>query len=211
LGNFGSTAARTLYELGHEVICVDRSEILVKAIQNFSTYGLVGRATDRVLLESLQIKNLDAVIVSLGQEMADSILVTLHLVDLGAKRIVIKIISEDHGRILKRVGAHELVFPERDMAVQVANHISSPNIMNYLDLSPEFSLVEIAPENEFVGKTLAETQMRRDYGVNVIGVKDVLTDQISVNPPANFVIKDSDLLVVIGRREDLAKLARKTR
>ena len=209
LGNFGSNVARVLYELGHEVICVDRNEDLIKTAHDFSTFGLVGPATDMNLLSSLQIKTLDAVFVSLGDEMADSILVTLHLRDLGAKRIIAKITSEDHGRVLLRVGAHEVVFPERDMAVQVANHVSSPTIMNYLDLSPEYMLAEIIPINEFVGQTLAQTQLRRDYGVNVIGVKDIMTERITANPPADFVIKDSEILIVIGRRDDLARLTRK--
>jgi len=206
LGNFGTTLVKALFEQGHEVVCLDQSEELVQAAQRFSTYGLVGQATDKNLLASLQVKNMDAVFVSLGEELAASILVTLHLRDLGAKRIIAKIISEDHGRILMKVGAHEVIFPERDMALNVANYVSSPSIMKYLDLSPEYSIVEVVPPEKFIGKTLAEAGVRRDYGVNVIGIKDVLRDQITMNPPANFVIKDSDVLVVIGHREDIARL-----
>lgn len=209
MGNFGSGVARTLYELGNEVVCLDKNERLIKAAQRFSTFGLVGSATDMSLLESLNVKAMDAVFVSLGEEMADSILVTLHLRDLKAKRIIAKILSEDHGRILLRVGAHEVVFPERDTAVRVANYVSSPTITNYLDLTPEYSIVEVVPPHDFIGRTLAETNIRRDFGVNVIGIKDVLRDQISINPEANFVIKDSDILIVMGRREEVARLSKK--
>lgn len=208
LGNFGSNVARVLFELGHEVICLDRDEAKVNSTQRFSSYGVVGVATDKQMLESLQIDDLDAVFVSLGDSMAESILATLHLRDLKAKRIVAKITSEDHGRILTKVGAHEVVFPERDMAVQVANYVSSPSIMSYLELSPEYSIQEIAPPNEFIGKTLAETRIRHKHGVNVIGIRDVLMDQINLNPAANYVIKDSDVLIVIGRHDDLVKLAK---
>ena len=208
LGNFGSSVARVLYELGHEVVCLDENEHSVDQVQQYSTYSVVGAANDLRTLESLQIKEMDAVFLSLGEEISSSILVTLYLKDLGAKRIVVKIVSEDHGRILEKVGATETVFPEKDMAVNVAHHVSSPTVMNYLEISPDFSLQEVAPRNEFRGKTLAETRIRQDYGVNVIAIKDVLTDKISLNPAANYVIKDSDVLVVIGRREDLARFSK---
>jgi trk system potassium uptake protein len=209
LGNFGTYAAKMLYELGHDVIVMDLDEAKVKTAQSYSTYGLVGSATDPKLIASLQVKNLDAVLVTMGSQIADSILVTLHLVDSQAKRIIAKITSEDHGRVLLKVGANEVVFPERDMAVQVANYISSPTIMNYLDLDPEYSILEVAPIREFIGKTLAETKLRQDFGVNVIGIKDVLMDKITINPSADHVIKDSDSLIVIGHRDELTKLTRK--
>ena len=209
LGNFGSNVAKVLFELGHEVICLDINESLINAAQKYSTYSLVGQATDLSVLSSLQVKNMDALFVSLGEEISASVMVVLHLRDLGAKRIIGKIVSEDHGRILMKVGAHEVVFPERDMAIRSANEVSTPTIMNYLDLSPEYSINEIAPPEAFIGKTLAETRIRQEFGVNVIGLKDVISDQITINPEANYLIKDSDILIVIGRREDLNRLARK--
>ncbi len=208
MGNFGSGVAQVLFDLGHDVICLDQNEHLINEAQKYSTFGLVGDATDMSLIKSLHVADLDAVFVSLGDRMADSILAVLHLRDLKAKRIVAKIVSEDHGRILMKVGASEVVFPERDMAARVANYVSSPTITNYLDLSPEYSVIEVAPPKDFMGKTLAETNIRRDFSVNVIGIKDVLRDQISINPEANFVIKDSDVLIVIGRREDVNRLAK---
>ena len=209
LGNFGSHVAKVLHDLGQEVICLDRDEAKVKASREFSSYGLVGSATDLSLLTSLQVKNLDAVFVSVGENMADSILITLHLRDLKVQRIIAKIISQDHGRILLKVGAHEVVFPERDMAVRVANYVSSPTIMNYLEIAPEYSLLEVVPKPEFIGKTLAETRIRQEYGINVIGIKDFLDDKIIMTPSANYVIKDSDALIVIGNRADLARLSKK--
>ena len=167
----------------------------------------VGNATDPNLLSSLQVKNLDAVIVSLGAEMAESILVTLHLRDLQAKRLLVKILSEEHGRIVQKVGAHEVIFPEKDTAARVANYISSPTIMNYLDLDPEYSILEAAPLQHFIGKSLVETNIRGKYGVTIIGIKDVLMDKITINPAADYVIKNSDTLIAIGHREDLSRLA----
>ena len=207
MGNFGGNAARVLFERGHEVICLDRNENLIKASQAFCSYGLVGRATDQSLLEALKVETLDAVFVSLGHSLADSILVTLYLKDMGAKRIVAKITSEDHGRVLRKVGASDVVFPERDMAVRIAMSVSSPSIMDYLDLSPDYAVSEVAPIREFIGKNLIETKLRTEYGLNVIAIRDVLLDSINVNPRPDYVIKDSDVLVVIGRREDLSRLA----
>ncbi|MEW6266851.1 MAG: TrkA family potassium uptake protein [Thermodesulfobacteriota bacterium] len=206
LSNFGASIAKALFERGHEVIVLDRNDNLVKTAQPYCSYGLVGEATDQTLLNSLQVETLDAVFVCMGDSMADSILTTLLLRDFKARKIVAKIISEEHGRILLKVGAHEVVFPERDMAMRVATYVSSPTIMDYLDLSPEYAVQEVAPPQRFVGKTLAETGIRRDFGVNVIGIKDVLRDSINLNPEAQYTIKDSDVLIVIGRRENLSRL-----
>lgn len=209
LGNFGSNVARVLFEQGHEVICLDQDDDLIKEAQKFSSFCLVGKAADPDIITALNVPGLDAVFVSLGDEISASILVTLHLRDMGAKRIIVKIVSEDHGRILRKVGAHEIIFPERDMAIRVANYVNAPTIVNYLDLTPEYSIQEVVPPDKFIGRTLAETRLRQDYGVNVIGISDVLTGKINLNPGADFVIKESDVLVVIGRRDNLAKLARK--
>ena len=209
LGNFGNHVARALNDLGHDVVVLDKNETLVNAAQEFAVFGLVGEATDRALLESLHVETMDAVFLAIGEAMADSILATLLLKDLGAERIIAMIRSQNHGRILEKVGAHETIFPERDMAVRVASYVSSPTIMNYLELDPQYSIVEVKPFKEFIGKTLAETKIRQQFGVNVIGVKGLKQDSILLNPQANYQVKESDVLIVIGRRNELAQLTKK--
>jgi trk system potassium uptake protein TrkA len=209
LGNFGGQVAKVLHELGHDVVGLDENEVRVKAAHGVTSYGLVGSATDHAVLSSLQIQDMDAVFVALGAEMADSLLCILHLKDLGSRRTIAKIVSQDHGRIAIRIGAQEVVYPDRDMAERLATYVSSPTIMNYLEIDPQYSIMEVVPPAEIIGLPLSESNLRQDYGVNVIGVKDQLMGQVTINPEAHYAIKDSDALIVIGRREDLNRMSRK--
>lgn len=206
LGNFGSTVAKALFEAGHDVVVLDRDRDRVQAMQRYATQAVIADATQKETLEELALDKMDAVIVSLGKDLSASVLVTLYLRDLKVKKIVVKIASEDHGRVLDRVGATEIVFPEKDMALRLAQSLISPNILDYLPLSPEYSLLELAPPKEFTGKSLAELRLRSRFGVNVLAVRQIIPERMVINPSADFVIKDSDVLVVLGKREDLDKI-----
>ncbi|HEX15648.1 MAG: TrkA family potassium uptake protein [Deltaproteobacteria bacterium] len=206
LGNFGATVARALFEGGHEVVVLDRDKGRVQAAQKFASQAIIADATQKKVLEELGLDKMDAVVVSLGKDLSASVLVTLYLRDLKVKKIVVKIASEDHGRVLEKVGATEIVFPEKDMALRLAQSLTSPNILDYLPLSPEFSLIELAPPKDFIGKSLAELRLRSRYGVNVLAVRQIIPEKMIINPPADFVIKDSDVLVVLGRREDIERI-----
>ena len=146
------------------------------------------------------------VIVSMGHEMEASILTTLYLRELGARKILTKALSDDHAKVLEAVGATEVVYPEKDMAVRTALRLSSPNILEYLPLSNGITIQEIAPPERFIGKTLKELDLINRYGVQVIAIKEIIPDNVIVIPRADFVIKDSDVLVVIGEEKELAKL-----
>jgi len=206
LGNFGSTVAKALFEAGHDVVVLDRDRDRVQAMQRYATQAVIADATQKEILEELALDKMDAVIVSLGKDLSASVLVTLYLRDLKVKKIVVKIASEDHGRVLDRVGATEIIFPEKDMALRLAQSLISPNILDYLPLSPEYSLLELAPPKEFIGKSLAELRLRSRFGVNVLAVRQIIPERMVINPSADFVIKDSDVLVVLGKREDLDKI-----
>lgn len=206
LGNFGSTVAKALFEAGHDVVVLDRDRDRVQAMQRYATQAVIADATQKEILEELALDKMDAVIVSLGKDLSASVLVTLYLRDVKVKKIVVKIASEDHGRVLDRVGATEIVFPEKDMALRLAQSLISPNILDYLPLSPEYSLLELAPPKEFIGKSLAELRLRSRFGVNVLAVRQIIPERMVINPSADFVIKDSDVLVVLGKREDLDKI-----
>jgi trk system potassium uptake protein TrkA len=206
LGNFGATLARALAEEGHEVIAIDKEKERVQAIGKYTTQAVVADATQKKVLEELGVDKMDAVIVSLGRDLGASVLVTLYLRDLKCKKIIVKIANEDHRRILEKIGATDIIFPERDTALRLAQALTLPNIMDYLPLTPEYSIVELAPPKNFIGKTLGELQLRSRYGINVLAVRQLVPEKFIINPGANFVIKDSDILYVLGRQEDIEKV-----
>jgi len=206
LGNFGATLVRALAEEGHEVIAIDKEKERVQAIGKYTVQAILADATQKRVLEELGLDKMDAVIVSLGRDLGASVLVTLYLKDLKCKRIIVKIANEDHRRILERVGATDIIFPERDTALRLAQALTTPNIMDYLPLTPEYSIIELAPPKNFIGKTLGELELRSRYGINVLAVRQLVPEKLIINPGANFVIKDSDILYVLGKQEDIEKL-----
>ncbi|WP_432823807.1 potassium channel family protein [Trichloromonas sp.] len=203
LGSFGYHVARTLYESGHEVIAIDLSREKVKRIQEYSSYTIIGDAASKEFLVGQGVAEMDAVVVSTGDRSHLSTLITLYLKEMKVPRILVKAVSEDHGRILEKVGASEVIFPEKDMALKVARGLTSPNILDFLPLSDELSISEAAPPARFVGKSLVEIDLRRRYNVTILGIKDVLTGDFHTLPKSTHVIKDSDILVLVGKAEDI--------
>lgn len=206
LGNFGFNVTKTLFEEGHDVLAIDSSEDAIQQIQPYCTQAVLGDATQKDLLKTLGLEEMDAVIVSMGDNTNAATLVTLHLREIGVKRIVVKATSDDHGKILSKVGATDVIFPERDMAVKVARSLSTPDVLDYIPMSGDFLIAEIAPLDAFVGKSLAELQLRSRYGITVIAIKELVPENFVLVPPASFIIKDSDILIVIGKRADIQKI-----
>jgi trk system potassium uptake protein TrkA len=206
LGNFGFYFAKSLFEEGREVVGMDHNKERVQRLQEFCSYAVAGDATDKSILESIGIKKKDLVIVSLGDNISASVLVTLYLKDLDIQDIYVKIISEDHGRVLEKIGATEVVFPERDLARKLAKNLSSPNLIDYLPLTDEYNIVEIAPPKEFIGKSLAELRLRSKYHINILAVKGLVPEKITMNPGGTFTIKDSDILLALGKPDDVDKI-----
>lgn len=204
LGNFGFHVAEALYSEGHEVLAVDSDREKVQTMRDHSTYAIQADAASKEFLQGQGIHEMDAVIVSTGERSHLSTLITLYLKELKTRKILVKAVNEDHGRILEKVGATEVIFPEKDMAIKVSRSLSAPNILDYVPLAEDYSIVESGPPSAFIGKTLIELDLRRRYEVLVIGIKDVLTDHFEMLPPANYVIKDSDLLVLIGKADQVA-------
>jgi trk system potassium uptake protein TrkA len=209
LGNFGFHVAKALYEGGHEVVAVDQDREKVQRIQECASYAMQGDAANKEFLSGQGIGELDAVVVSTGERSHLSTLITLYLRELKVPRILVKALDEDHGRILEKVGATDIIFPEKDMAVRTARSLSSPNVLEYLPLAEDYSIAEVGPPAHFLGKTLIELDLRRKFNVTIIGIKDVLTDVFVAVPPPTYVIKDSDLLIFIGKAEDVERACRK--
>jgi trk system potassium uptake protein TrkA len=206
LGRFGFHIARRLHLAGHEVLAIDSDPGNVQQIRDFSTRAVVLDARDKPRLEALGIRDFDVVVVSLGERVDVSALLALHLKELGVKRIITKAGSEDHGKLLELIGVHEIVFPEREVAELLAHRITSPNVIDYIPLGKGASLHEIHPPESFAGKSLGELRLRNRFKIQVLAVRDTQTEEVLVNPGAEVVVKPTDLLLVLGQDEDLARL-----
>jgi trk system potassium uptake protein TrkA len=206
LGNFGLSVAKSLFNKGHDVLTIDRKKELLQKAREFSTQAVVGDGTDKELLMSLGIHDMDVVIIGIGTNLAASILTTMHMKELDVKRIIARAIDEDHGNILTKVGATDVVFPERDMAIKVAESLHSPNIIDFLPITDEYEVVNMVPPKPFIGKTIREIDLRKNYDIQVIAVRELVPERIHILISPDFMIKDSDVLVVVGRAEDIAKV-----
>jgi len=206
LGIFGFNLAKVLFEAGMEVIAIDKSKDLVQRIRDHSTKAIVADAAEKEVLEAIGLEENDIVVISFGEDLAASTILTLHLKEMNIKNIIVKAPNEDHKRILEKVGATEVLIPEGEMAARVARSLISPNIMEYIPLTQEYTISEIAPPKSFVGRSIGEINLRKRYNIGLLAARDVLTDQITMIPGGDFVVKDSDLLVVIGREKDIQNL-----
>jgi len=206
LGKFGFHAAKALYEDGNEVLAIDADKGRVQAIDAHCTEAIVLDATDKEALKTLGLEDLEGVIVSTGTKIGISILICLHLQEIGVKKVLVKALDEDHAKILRRVGATEIIHPERDMALRISRGLSRPNVLDFIPLSEGFDLVQVGPPREFIGKSLRELNLRAKSNVHVIAIKELVPENFVLIPPAGFVIKDSDILVMLGKSEDIKRI-----
>lgn len=205
LGRFGTAVARTLFELGHYVLGVDTNESKVAGISQCCSKAVQADVTDEEALRALAIWEYDAVVVAIGNLQA-SLLATILLKEMGTKYVIAKAASEIHGKVLHKVGADRVVFPERDMGIRVARNLTAFRVMDHLEVSPEFSLVELTAGKEIAGRTLRQLNLRARFGVNVLMIKK--SAEAKYLPLADEVVEEGDVLVVGGRNEDLAKFER---
>ncbi len=203
LGRFGRSVGKTLAELGYQVLGVDADEARVSEMSNILTHVVVADATDESVLESLGLRNFDCVVVSIG-EIQPSILITIMAKEMGVKHVVAKASTKLHGKVLAKVGADQVVFPEREMGKRVAQNLVSANVIDYLELSADHSIAEITASNSLVGKTLRQTGLRQKYGLNVVAIKR--GEDINVSPLADDVIEEGDILIVIGPNDKIRQL-----
>lgn len=203
-GRFGSSVAKTLFELENEVLVVDKDPNIVQEISEYVTNAVQADAMKKSDLLKLGLNKYDVVIVSIGSNMEASIISTLLVKELGAKNIVAQAQSELHGKILKRNGADKVIFPEMDMGARVAHNLTSSNILDYIQLSPDFSILEISVLSSWNGKSLSELRLRNKYGINVIAVKR--DDEVIASPSPEFVLNNYDIIVIIGNTENIKQI-----
>jgi trk system potassium uptake protein TrkA len=203
LGRFGGSICRTLVESGQEVLAIDSSEDRVNEYMNIATHAVVGNAQDEMTLRSLGIRNFDHVIVAIGEDIQASILVTLMIKEMGVPNVVAKAQNEYHARVLEKIGADRVVHPERDMGVRIAHNLVSKNILEFIELSDEFSLAEIKVANpKFFNKSLLELNFRQRFGLTVVAIRRVGGDVV-VSPAANEIVRENDNLLVIGATDEV--------
>jgi len=209
VGNFGYALCKALSERGHEVLAIDVDETAVERAAAVASGAVVADAADRAALEALGLREFETVIVSLGEHIDTSVLTTLYLKEMGIRHVVVKAVSQDHMTVLDRIGADEVIFPERDMAERLAYRLAEADVLEFIPIGSGYGLVEWAPPREMVGRTLKELDLRREHSVTVILVRQVVPDQAVVAPGGDFVVKDSDVLVLLGSNEDLDRLRRR--
>ncbi|MDZ5712903.1 potassium channel family protein [Jeotgalibacillus haloalkalitolerans] len=207
LGRFGGSIVRELIEQGMEVMAIDKFEDKVDEFATIATHAVMADSTDEAALRSLGIRNFDHVIVAIGDDIQASILTTLMLKEIGVKKITVKAQNDYHEKVLERIGADKVVHPERDMGKRIAHNIVSNNVLDYLELSDEHSIVEIAANNLLIGNSIIELDIRAKYGINIVAIKR--GDDIIVSPQANDVIRKGDILIVIGADNDINRFEKR--
>jgi len=210
LGRFGSAMATTLSELGQDVIGVDGDAERVRQLADVVTQAVELDAIDERALRSVGIQDVDVAVVSIGENIESSLLVVMQLRELGVKTIVAKAVTPLHGRILEKLGVSRVIFPEREMAVRIAHGLVMPNVIDYIELSRDFSIVEVPAPAMFVGRTLKQLELRPKYGLTLIAIKrrpSPSTPEVTnISPSADEIIQADDVLSLLGSNERLATL-----
>jgi trk system potassium uptake protein TrkA len=204
LGRFGVSVATTLAENGHDVLAIDRDPEKVQAISGDVTHAVEADATDEEALKTLGVRNFDVAVVSIGDNVSANILCTLILKELGVPYVIVKAPDKLHGKVLSKVGADRIVYPERDMGVRIAQNLISSNVLDYIEFAPEYGVIEILASDNMVGRTLKELELRASFDVNVMAIKR--GDQLYISPGAEDKIEVGDKLVLMGKNENLDKM-----
>jgi trk system potassium uptake protein len=205
LGRFGSSVATTLTQAGNDVLCVDSNEDLVEDIAPYVTHAVRADATDEKALKAIGIRNFDTAVIAIGQDIQSSILITLLCKEQGVPYVLVKAKSENHAKVLEKIGADKIVFPERDMGIKVAHNLASENILDFIEVSPDYSMMEVGTIKKWEGRNLIDLNFRQIYNLNVIAIKND-AEKITINPPPNDVIENGDRFVVVGLNTDIKKL-----
>ncbi|WP_336823351.1 TrkA family potassium uptake protein [Sporosarcina sp. USHLN248] len=207
LGRFGGSIVNELVKLNAEVMAIDIDPERVEDYAQIATQAVRADTTDESALRSLGIRNFEHVVIAIGENIQSSILTTLILKEIGVKKITVKAQNDYHEKVLRKIGADQVVHPERDMGIRIANNMVSNNILDYLELSDEYSIVEIKANEKLAGYTLIDLDIRAKYGVNIVAIKR--SSQILVSPQAIEEIRLNDILIVIGSDIDIHRFEKK--
>lgn len=204
MGQFGQNLALELIRMGHEVLGVDINENNLVPVQDSITHVLVADATSEEAIEALGIENFDCAVITIGNNMEDSVLAALNCKELGINAVWAKAASKMHAKVLKKIGVDRVIIPEMEMGMRTAHLLDSKNILDYISLSKEFQLLEVVASDEWINKTLCELNFREKYGVTVVAARN--KENLDISPNANYKICPGDVLILVGRTEDINKL-----
>jgi len=210
LGKFGRFVATELGRAGWDVLAMDQSQNRAQAVKDVVSEAVVGNAVDRETLAGLGLEGTEVAIVSLGQNMAGSILLTLYLKELSVERILVKALNVDHALVLSRVGATRTIIPEREMAQRLAYSLHRPDVMEFIPLGPDQAIVELEVPPDFVGRSLSELDLRRTRGLQVLAVKEPGAGQVQPVIDPDMVFSPGAVVIILGRSQDLARLRQKS-
>lgn len=204
VGEFGTNVAKTLANSGATVMVVDKDEKQLEKIANSVTHSICADATDPEAMKQLGIRNYDGAVVGIGHNLETSVLITMQLKEMDVPFIMVKASTDIEGRILSKVGADKVIFPDREMGIRIGNEIMNGNYFEAIELSEEYSIVDMTVPDSWAGKTLQEVNIRSRYGVNVIGIRG--REETNINPHADYKLTGEDVLIVLGHNSDIQKL-----
>lgn len=204
LGKFGVSVARTLSKLGCQVVAVDRNEERVQDIAEEVTYAVTADVTDAEVLESLGVSNLDAAVIAISNDMEASIMATIITKDLGVPYVLAKASNEVHKKILLKVGADSVVFPETEMGTRIAKKLVAGDFVDLIELSPNFSIIETFTKQAWIGQSIRSIGFREKYNINIIAIKE--NNHIDVSPDPDMPLKASQMLVLLGANKSLKEI-----
>lgn len=205
LGRFGTAVATELCSLGHEVLAVDGREEVVQAIAERVTHAVAGDARDPAVLRALGVRNYDCAVVAVGDDVGNSALITLNLKELGMKEVVCKAQSHVHRKVLQKIGADQVVFPEHEMGVKLAQGLSHSNLLNFIELSEDYGIVEISPPKSWAGISIRTLDVRAKYAVNIIAIR-TKNGTMVVAPGPDYIVQAEDIIITLGRNDDINRL-----
>ncbi|OIJ21898.1 potassium transporter Trk [Anaerobacillus alkalidiazotrophicus] len=203
LGRFGGSVCKELYSMGHEVLAIDTNEDKVNEFANYSTHAVIANVTDENTLISLGIRNFEHVIVAIGDNIQASILCTLLLKELNVSQVWVKAQNNYHHKVLEKIGADRIIHPEHDMGVRIAHYLVSEKIIDYIELSPDYSIMELIASNKVANRTIFELDIRAKYGCTILGIKR--GEEVIITPLPDEIILDKDILILIGHNNDLKR------
>ncbi|MDD6484415.1 MAG: TrkA family potassium uptake protein [Clostridiales bacterium] len=208
LGRFGTAVACQLFRMGYEVLAVDNSMERVNAVADMVTQAVGGDIKEEATLRALGIKNMDCVVIGVS-DLNTSVLATLYLKEMGVKKVVCKASDKNQRKVLQKIGADSVIIPEYEMGVKTAIGLVSHHLMDYIDLSDEYGIIDIAVPKSWVGKTIAQLDIRKSYEINIIAVKNSLDpNEVNVSPGSSYEFKQNDIVVFVGKTQTLNKLER---
>lgn len=204
MGRFGSAVATKLFSMGYEVLAVDTDTEKINNIAPFVTQAIAGDAKEESVLKALGIRNFDCVIIAVTEDIAASILITLHVKEMGIKQIVCKAQNYHHKKILKKIGADSVIIPEDEVGTKIAVRLVSKNFIEQLELSKDYSIIDMHLPSSWEGKSLSELDVRKRYSINVIAIKN--NENITINPEPRYVFRKEDIVVVLGKSDIISAI-----